>query len=436
MRGRCFTVPDDLALIAAVSGALLELTKEYNWEQHGSMTPAQAADIMRAAWDEFVAGDCAGGTECPPVELPEGERIWRRNPTTRKYEYINEELGTWEFPDGNRVATLQTPEPRTEPEDSDKLCLAAANAAHTIETLWYTLLDLYTNNVEPALQWGAFATDVAAAIGGSFYPPIAAVGAIAGAALSLMTAAFDIITIDTWSEEFGEELKCTLHRQATLQPDGTVTFNHNAVILETNLKAWSNPDFMLMSMQVHYLLETIGEEGLNRAGGTTAITDADCTCGLWSRVWAHADMHEGPEWQKSFGIVNVSDDIEPQGVWPGQWAAVTCTITIPVGTTIREIALWNFYPSNAGYVQWGIVEGPTFWLHSGGPDDLPYGNLWAYGEGYYAIDAYKVWTVNKQGTGQPVTLTFFHRGQHNQGVLKGIRITGEGPCPFATGIIP
>lgn len=49
-------IPDDLALIMAVNGALTSLTFEYNWEQISTTleTPAQAAALMSQMYDDYL----------------------------------------------------------------------------------------------------------------------------------------------------------------------------------------------------------------------------------------------------------------------------------------------------------------------------------------------------------------------------------------------
>jgi len=44
-------IPNDLALIIAVYGALDELTEYWNWEQFGLVTPDEAAQAMATMWD-------------------------------------------------------------------------------------------------------------------------------------------------------------------------------------------------------------------------------------------------------------------------------------------------------------------------------------------------------------------------------------------------
>lgn len=49
-------IPNDLGLIMAVNGALLTLTKPYNWEQIATTaeTPEQAAALMSAMYDDYT----------------------------------------------------------------------------------------------------------------------------------------------------------------------------------------------------------------------------------------------------------------------------------------------------------------------------------------------------------------------------------------------
>ena len=51
-------VPDDPTFVSAVSGALLDLTRPENWEQHGTLTPQQMADAMLDAYFSFAESEC------------------------------------------------------------------------------------------------------------------------------------------------------------------------------------------------------------------------------------------------------------------------------------------------------------------------------------------------------------------------------------------
>lgn len=55
---RTLLIPDDIALIAAVSGALLDLTHSYNWEQHGAQTPEDTASAMYTMLKNYWSSVC------------------------------------------------------------------------------------------------------------------------------------------------------------------------------------------------------------------------------------------------------------------------------------------------------------------------------------------------------------------------------------------
>lgn len=51
---RLLIIPNDLALVIAVNGALDELTEVENWEQFGTSTPQECADAMAVMWDKYI----------------------------------------------------------------------------------------------------------------------------------------------------------------------------------------------------------------------------------------------------------------------------------------------------------------------------------------------------------------------------------------------
>jgi len=55
---RELNIPDDLYFIAAVSGALLELTNPANWEQFGSASPADYAALAETMLAAFQTSEC------------------------------------------------------------------------------------------------------------------------------------------------------------------------------------------------------------------------------------------------------------------------------------------------------------------------------------------------------------------------------------------
>lgn len=63
-----------LSLVPAVTGALHELTLEYNWEAYGTMTPQRAAEIMRDMLSGYLVSDCLTD-DAPYWDDPEAEDI-------------------------------------------------------------------------------------------------------------------------------------------------------------------------------------------------------------------------------------------------------------------------------------------------------------------------------------------------------------------------
>lgn len=63
---RVLRIPNDLDLIGAISGALLELTYSYNWEQYGTETPEDTAQAMLLMVNNFFEG-CELAQQTPAI---------------------------------------------------------------------------------------------------------------------------------------------------------------------------------------------------------------------------------------------------------------------------------------------------------------------------------------------------------------------------------
>jgi microcystin-dependent protein len=59
-RCRRLLFPDGIDWLSIVSGALLALTKSYSFEQFGTATPQQTADIFAAMFDDFTFQEAGG----------------------------------------------------------------------------------------------------------------------------------------------------------------------------------------------------------------------------------------------------------------------------------------------------------------------------------------------------------------------------------------
>jgi len=62
---RRFFVPDTPAFRQSVSGALLELTYAWNWEQSGTMTPEETAAVMLTMYNRYALDDACSVAEIP-----------------------------------------------------------------------------------------------------------------------------------------------------------------------------------------------------------------------------------------------------------------------------------------------------------------------------------------------------------------------------------
>lgn len=56
-RRRVLSIPDDLLWVAAVTGALVEMTKRWNWEAFGEVAPEEAAETAKIMLEEYLMSD-------------------------------------------------------------------------------------------------------------------------------------------------------------------------------------------------------------------------------------------------------------------------------------------------------------------------------------------------------------------------------------------
>lgn len=59
-RCRVLLIPDEINIYAAVSGALLPLIYEHNWQQFGAVTPAAISLAMESMYTAFLNSECEG----------------------------------------------------------------------------------------------------------------------------------------------------------------------------------------------------------------------------------------------------------------------------------------------------------------------------------------------------------------------------------------
>jgi hypothetical protein len=266
-------IPNDPQWLAAVGGALSELTKEYNWEQVG-ITPQRASEIAAEMLLRFYTEECGDGTGGP---IP---RIYRRG--TRGQLQFSEDGGeTWE--DEAELGIFPPVPPRPEPTPDDKRCLAARNAVEVLHRVYLELLDAW--NEDSSIQFGiaAFATILGLLIAALFGAPILVITALINFAIEAFGGAYALMAVlgdDDWTASFTDELTCLFLENATVNA-GVVSFDYMAI--RDNLSTL-HVDPALIAW-LWYIMQIIGEEGINHAGATTAISEYDC--GGCDEVWCH-----------------------------------------------------------------------------------------------------------------------------------------------------
>lgn len=93
-RCKVIRIPDDLAFLDALNGALLELTYPSNFEQEGNtLTPQEMADVFSDAYDEYTTEKC--------MEIPIGSTMlwWNATPPEKWLECDNTAYITTDYPE-------------------------------------------------------------------------------------------------------------------------------------------------------------------------------------------------------------------------------------------------------------------------------------------------------------------------------------------------
>lgn len=262
-----FYVPDNPSYSQLVLGALKGLTAAYNWYRSGDLNEDEAAEAFRLIVQQ------APYNKLPSCSLPTGEPLERIDPETGKIQNVDDE-GNWQ----NDPSIPPTPErPAGTPEE--QRCLAAANAAKALEVLYETISDSFATGLSVAEAITAFVAAVGTAIALEFYPPAAALIAIGGVVFEIIYQVVEFITADLWDGDFTDALRCYLYECSGVS-DNVVTFGYQCLInrLAEQTNAFElTADQLRLFGQLNYLLSFIGTDGLNYAGSSTAITDADCS---------------------------------------------------------------------------------------------------------------------------------------------------------------
>lgn len=420
---RGLVLPASQEWLGVYSKALLQTTYAYNYEQvyDTDLTPEQAASEAYTRYVAWLAAECGGAGACI---TPAGSKVYRVNPTTHHYEYLEGE--EW-IPEPDAPALPA----REEPTEAERICAAASNAVHVLMLTWQEGMAQWDANVaaEDALIDQIAA--LSAIVGSWFYPPMLGLAGLLTLGWEITYGAYQVLTAVDWDEELTRLLVCVFQEHAT-QLDGAVYFSPEAIMHELWGMAFSGQAYLTIVSQLQWMMSTIGPEAINMAGSLD-IVPGDCDCeGPWGREWAYAQMWAGGEWAIIQGVVDSANKVQGTGTWPGTYAAIQSTVYVSDNTHFTKVSA-DFFVASPGYYQFFITEGPTPWIHSGGPDDAVYSipPNWVWQEGpWHTGSIYQDWTVSHDGANEDMTLTFALR---NNQTLNRIRIYGTGPCPFTSG---
>lgn len=309
---RPVTIPidDQLFFLAAVNGALLELTREWNWEQYGDMTPAEAAEVMQVLFDAYtdeLCGDVGGPCVIPPsiyfgITFP--TRVIRRGVGGYTEELRDND---WQEPTGEYEVPPITA--RSEPTSDERRCAAAWNAANVLEELYEAVTDQIAIDSSPAAVFGVIFDYVILILGAFAGPTAAAYAGLGKTFFDAFLETAETLANDVWDSTFTETLACVFYEHTT-DTAGVVTFDWVAIrqaVTDEFAEAGYNFDVdrALLWGQVGYLLDITAAGGLEVAGTTTAVVAPDCSdCGEWC---VYIDLGES---NGGFNVVTA-----PGGIW-------------------------------------------------------------------------------------------------------------------------
>jgi len=277
---------DDMGFYrAAISGAILELTHEWNWEQYGDITPAQAAERMQELYTAYIEIECTAGCLCtiPPaydIDIGIELKVIRRGDGGFTEELVD---GVWQTPTGD----YEVPEPdaRTESTSDERKCAAAANAINVIDLTYEEATDAYAALGTEAAIADAILSVIVTIMGLFGQATAASYISFGQSAFRTFFDIYGLITGDLWTSSFTNELECIFIEFAT-DTAGVITFDYPAIdarLLELQYEAGVDIDRQLLLTQVRYLFSIIAAGGINMAGGTTEIVSPNCDqCFPWA----------------------------------------------------------------------------------------------------------------------------------------------------------
>jgi len=277
---RALLIPASSDWLAIVSGALTELTKTWNWQQGGAVTVDEAVSAMLDMISGYYIDPCA------TCETPGGYRVIRIGPGGHVEEL--DEDGDWI--DATDDYHIPAPDAREGGTEEDQICLAAKNAVNGLQVLYESLSDSWNGDLDEAEAITALIETFALTFGFAIAPITYGIAAFFLPIFVTMYALVEFVIADLWDEDVSKALTCFLVACAS-NDSGVVTFDYDCFTakLRENVNLFDlTEDQLRLYLQISYLLYFIGgADGLNFAGGSTAITEDDCSfCeDRWCYTW-------------------------------------------------------------------------------------------------------------------------------------------------------
>jgi len=307
---RQLQIPNSPEWIGTLTGALYPLCFPEAWTQEaGGISPELAAERFTVIFDTMFYG--SGGCEdmaCCPMRV---------NPYNGRLQQSSDGGLTWlDVDDGPWVESLYpafsgTPPPRPEATEDEKRCAAAATAAYVLTNL-YTQTGNTLLNVVAATDW-----EYAGALGSMLSGFLLTIGAVATQPYVALATLLGIVGVRQQYLDYpldGDDedaLKCILLENASVQPDGSVTFDFQATWDAIDLDSPKNG-------LVRFLLTMIGPDALNYGGGVQAGLSPDCSdCGCSGSIDQALAVSSSNGTGRNFGEVCEGQIVRFS--WSGSW---------------------------------------------------------------------------------------------------------------------
>lgn len=284
---RGLVLPASQDWLGVFSEALSQTIYAYNYEQveETALTPEEAAAEAYNRYVAWLTAVCAG--EGCGLQ-PNGSKVYRVNPTTKHYEYLQDEEWVQD-------ETIPPTPARTEPTEEDRVCAAASNAVEVLRLTWVEAFEQYDANVAALDAQVDTALAISSLVGAVFYPPIIAMAGLTQLGWEIVYYTYEALTFADWDDEFTHLMVCLFVANATDDGD-VVTFDYAGIVRGLWRGAFTGQAYLVMAGQIEWLLSWIAPDAMN-AAGALELVEGDCTgCNEW--CWVSDDW---TEWERLRG---------------------------------------------------------------------------------------------------------------------------------------